>query len=252
MTMKYRYVAFHTMARGSGKPEYVVNCAKALADRGIQVLVLDGLMYEQGAILHRFYEVLGSAPKAEDGNNLYDLIRDYEILCAGNGAPPGERDDRATAGLSRPDTKYYRGRLYPDVAGRTSPIQGHPSISYLPGNNGKVVEVRARIDFQELYENCDGQRFFQYLRDALAERFDVVLMNAPAGHQEISGIICGQLADLILAIDLDSPAVEVDASFEACKRLAQRASETDHHSIAVQRVKGHSVPEVVDMILESQ
>lgn len=247
--MSYRFVAFHTMTRGTEKPTYVVNCAKALADRGFRVLVLDGLMYEQGAIPHRMYENLGAAPVTGDGINLYDLLSDYQHLCGSAGGPPAARDAAVIARLHHPSTQFYRGRLYPDVVARTNPIPSYPAISYLPGNNGKVVEVRERIDFGVLYDRCDGQRFFDYLKDALAERFDIVLINAPAGHQEISGILCGQLAELILAVDLDSPAVETDVSYQACKRLAVRASEKAPQPIEVKSVKGHSVAQVVEMIL---
>jgi hypothetical protein len=246
--MKYRFVAFHTMARGSGKPTYVVNCAKALADAGARVLVLDGLMYEQGAIPHQFYVALGATPIAEDGKNLYDLIRDYEILYLARGTPAPRQNDVRQARLSNPATRLYRGRLYPDAVGRASSLPGHPAIGYLPGNNGRVVEIRERIDFQELYDRFEGRLFFDYVKDTLAECFDVVLANAPAGHQEISGILCGQLADLVLAIDIDGPAVEPNASFQACKLLADRASAENRRRIEVRSVKGHSVSQVVGMI----
>jgi len=247
--MTYRFIAFHTMTRGTGKPAYVVNCAKALAERGISVLVLDGLMYEQGAIPHRFYETFGSVPSVEGGKNLYDLICDYQTLCSQSGNPPSERDEQLIRRLYHPVTCFFRGRLYPDVAGRAVPIPGYPTIRYLPGNDGKVVEVRERIDFQALYEQHDGHRFFDYLRETLSKAFDLVLINAPAGHQEISGILCGQLADLILAVDVESPGIEADVSYQACERLAQRAAEAERHPIDVKRVKGHNLAQVIEMIL---
>ncbi len=238
--MKHRFVAFHTMMRGTGKPTYVVRCAKALAQRNTRVLVLDGLMYEQGAVQHQIYEVLGSTPTVEDGKNLYDLIRDYETLYT----------DTATTGeftiSNLPD-----GQRYPDACSRTIPLHGWSSIDYLPGNNGNVVEVRERIDFIALYEQHDGHRFFEYVKATLSERYDVVLINAPAGHQEISGILCGQLADLILAIDMDSPAIKTDASFEACRKLAQSVQNQRGRGIEVKSVKGHDLDAVIQMILQS-
>ena len=249
VAMTYQFIAFHTMTRGTEKPAYVVNCAKALADRGIRVLVLDGLMYEQGAIPHRLHDILGAAPVREPGRNLYDLIRDYETLCSNGGGPPRERDNTLIARLRAPGTRFYRGLLYPDIVERLSEIPGYPAIGYLPGNDGRVAEVRKRIDFQWLYDEHDGHRFFDYIRATLSESFELILINAPAGHQEISGILCGQVADLILAIDSDSPAVETDVSYEACKRLALRADESEHRRIDVKGVKGHSVPQVIDMIV---
>ena len=55
--MTSKFIAFHSMLRGSGKPEYIVGCAKALADRGAKVLVVDGLMYEHGAIPLVFHDI---------------------------------------------------------------------------------------------------------------------------------------------------------------------------------------------------
>ncbi len=249
--MKYKFVAFHTMTRGAGKPGYVVNCAKALADAGVNVLVLDAVMYEQGAIAHQFFEILGATPVIEDGKNLYDLIHDYEALCLDSGAPPFEAEPLPLANhLEYPESSCFRGYRYPDVCSRTTRLPDLPLISFLPGNNGRVVEVRERIDFQESHESRYGQQFFEYVKAALSERFDVVLINAPAGHQEISGILCGQIADLILAIDLDSPVLEPDASFEACRQLAQRVHKEGWRRIEVKSVKGHSLSEVVKMILQ--
>lgn len=248
--MKHRFIAFHTMMRGSGKPAYVVGCAKALAERNANVLVLDGLMYELGAIPHQFYEVLGSTPVIKDGNNLYDLIRDYETLRLNEIVPYSRHDMRFPRPLAFPVTHVFMGRPYPDVCGRAILLPGWPSISYLPGNNGKVVDVRERIDFHQLYENLDGERFFDYAKGALSERYDYVLINAPAGHQEISGILCGQLADLLLAIDVASPAVEADASFEACKQLVQRVHEEGRHKIEVKSVKGQDLNTVMQIILQ--
>lgn len=249
--MKYKFVAFHTMTRGAGKPGYVVNCAKALADAGVNVLVLDAVMYEQGAIAHQFFEILGAAPVIEDGKNLYDLIQDYEDLCLDNGAPPSEAAPFPIATQQKPlETSCFRGYRYPDAYSRTTRLPGLPLISFLPGNNGRVIDVRKRIDFHELHESRSGHQFFEYLKAALSDRFDVVLINAPAGHQEISGILCGQIADLILAIDVDSPVLEPDASFEACRQLAQRVHEEGWRRIEVKSVKGHSLSEVVKMILQ--
>ncbi len=249
--MKYKFVAFHTMTRGAGKPGYVVNCAQALADAGVNVLVLDAVMYEQGAVAHQFFEILGATPVIEDGNNLYDLIHDYEALCLDTGAPPSESAPLpAAAQQKHPEISYFRGSRYPDAYSRTTRLPDLPLISFLPGNNGRVIEVRERIDFHELHENRSGHQFFEYVKAALSERFDVVLINAPAGHQEISGILCGQIADLILAIDVDSPVLEPDSSFEACRQLAQRVHEEGRRRIEVKSVKGHSLPEVVKMILQ--
>ena len=236
------------MMRGLGKPAYVVKCAKALSEKNIDVLVLDGLMYEQGAIQHQFYEILGAVPVLEDGKNLYDLIRDYESLYKDESAASSTEDGLAAKRLGSLETNLYKERRYPEVCNRVVAVPDWPFISYLSGNNGRVVEVRERIDFHDLYENFQGHWFFEYVKNELAHRYDVVLINAPAGHQEISGILCGQLADLILALYLDSPAVEADASFEACRKLAQRVHAEGRHNIEVKSIKGHDLDEVVQMI----
>ncbi len=248
--MKLQFVSFHTMMRGLGKPAYVVKCAKALAERNVNVLILDGLMYEQGQIQHYIYEVLGSNPVIKDGNNLYDYIRDYETLCSTKSETYSGYDAHSNDLRKSPVANVLGVHPpYPEINGRIMQITGWPSISYLPGNNGKVVEVRERIDFHAIYEHFGGYQFFEYVRNSLSEHYDITLINAPAGHQEISGILCSQLSDLILALDLDSPAVEADASFEACEQLVQRAHEQGGHTIEVKSLKGHNLDEVVKLIL---
>lgn len=252
VSMTYTFVAFHTMIRGSGKPRYIVGCARALAEKGAKVLVVDGLMYEQGAIPHQFYEILGSSPAIRaDGRNLYDLICDYETLCAGNEAPPEGLADGIKNRLAFPVTRIYRNHVLPDVCGRASTIPDYDRISYLPGNNGDLVEVKERIDFHELFESHSGHEFFRYIREQLIGEYDFVLLNAPAGHQEISGILCGHMADVILAIDVDSPAVSSDSSFRTCSKLVQRARKEGMRPIPVKSVKGHDLEDVVGMIVET-
>ena len=82
--------------------------------------------------------------------------------------------------------------------------------------------MKKRIDFHELFDSHSGHELFKYIREQLSGTYDYILLNAPAGHQEISGILCGQMADVILAIDVDNPAVEADASFQTCSKLAEQ------------------------------
>ena len=130
--MKYKFVAFHTMMRGAGKPEYVVNCAKALADAGVNVLVLDAVMYEQGAIAHQFFEILGATPVIENGKNLYDLIHDYEALCLDNGAPPSEAEPFPLA-------NHLIDYIFADFDGFNDGYQWH-YISLVTHGNGLTIQ----------------------------------------------------------------------------------------------------------------
>lgn len=251
--MNNQFIAFHTMIRGSGKPQYIVGCARALAEKGAKILILDGLMYEQCAIPHQFYQMLDTSPVIpKDGNNLYDLIFDYETICDGNETPPKRIAKDVEKRLTYPVTRMFRKHVFPDVCGRVSPVPGYRLISYLAGNNGNVVEIRERIDFHELFESHCGYEFFEYIREQLTGEYDFILLNAPAGHQEISGIFCGHMADIILAIDIDSPSIEDDPSFQTCRKLAQRIQDDGLRQVCVKSVKGHDLEEVVEMILEGK
>lgn len=249
--MTYKFIAFHTMLRGSGKPAYIVGCARALADKGAKVLVVDGLMYEQGAIPLLFHKMLNSSITTPvSGKNLYDLISDYETLCASSSKPPvkltGEMENRLTFA----ETQMYQNLVFPDVCGRVSEVPGFERINYLGGNDGNVVEVKRRLDFHELFDTRSGHKFFRYIREQLSGAYDYILLNAPAGHQEISGILCGQIADVIFAIDVDSPVVEADASYQTCQKLAQQIQNERLRPISVESIKGHEVEEVAAMIMD--
>ena len=250
--MACKFITFHTMISDSGKPEHVVGCAMALAERGCKVLIVDGVLYEQSAIPYQFHELLGSLPgQPKYGKNLYDLIVDYETLCADGRSPPKRRVKGLEGKLTFPITQIHCGHVFPDVLGRIATIPGHAGIGYLAGNNGDVVDVRERLDFHELFESRCGYEFFKYIRKQLSEEYEFVLLNAPSGHQEISGIYCGHMADIILAIDVDSPAFEADVSFQACKKLAQRIQEEGLRPISVRSVKEHDIKEMIDMIVEA-
>ena len=58
------------------------------------------------------------------------------------------------------------------------------------------------------------------------------------------------MADIVLAIDVDSPAFETDASFQACLKLARKMQERESRPIVVKSVKEHDVGEIVDMITQ--
>jgi hypothetical protein len=249
--MTYKFVAFHTMLRGSGKPEYIVGCAEALAEKGASVLVVDGLMYEQGAIPLLLYEMLNSTvatPSA--GKNLYDLVSDYETLCGEGNKPPGKLTREMGKKLTFPAIQMYQNLVFPEVCDRVSEVPGFERISYLAGNDGNVVEVKRRLDFHELFDARSGHKFFRYIREQLSGVYDYILLNAPAGHQEISGILCGQMADVIFAIDVDSPVVEADASYQTCRKLAQQIQNERLRPISVKSIKGHKVEEITAMIME--
>ena len=249
--MACKFITFHTMIRDSGKPEHIVGCAMALTERGSKVLIVDGVLYEQSAIPHQFHEILDSLPeKSKHGKNLYDLIVDYETLCADKRSPPKRHIKGIESKLTFPITQIHCGHVFPDVLGRIVTIPGYAGIGYLAGNNGDVVEVKERLDFHELFESRCGYEFFKYFRKQLSEKYDFVLLNAPSGHEEISGIYCGHMADVILAIDVDSPAFEANVSFQACKKLAQRIQEEGLRPISVKSVKEHGIKEMMDMITE--
>ena len=249
--MSCKFVTFHTMIIGPAKPLDIVGCAMALVGKGAKVLIMDGVMYEQSAIPHQFHMLLNSLPgRPTNGRNLYDLIADYNTLCSNKKSPPGGITKSLEDKLVFPVTKRYRDHVFPDVIGRISTIPDYSDINYLAGNNGSVVEVKDRLDFFELFESRCGFEFFKYIRKELSEVYDFVLLSAPPGHQEISGIFCSHMTDLILAIDIDSPAFEKDASFQACRKLAQRIREEGLRPISVKSVKEHNVKEIVDMIME--
>ncbi len=245
-----KMISFHSMVRGSGKSALVVKAAKFLADQGHQVLLLDGYLYEIGGLHHNIAKIFGTWPTCEHGHNLYDIIEDYQTLHQAHLDPAAELAPQTLGLLNLPAVKSLHGRLMPEVIQRAVPVPTQERIHFLPGNHGDVLELLAPIDFDHLFDAQQGGQFFQFLKDEWSEHYDYVLCNANTGYDSFSGIICGQLADLLLAVDMDYNGGPVNPSYSACLRLACRATQAGFRPVPVKSIKTHDVNTVAQILAE--
>jgi len=249
--MAQKFISFHSMIRGSGKTAYVVRTAKALSEKNHKVLLIDGYTHEVGGLLHRVADILGSVPELAYGCNLYDIMRDHELLLSVDREAKKKDVEKTVNKLTRSDVVIYKGHIVPEIVDRVCHIPGYDRIDFLPGTDSGNMDIKPAIDFKHLYENQQGCNFFDFLKDSLKNRYDFILIDAPVGFYTISGILCGHLADLFLAVDVDSPAYEGRPSYEVGLRLAEQVTRADQHPIRVESVKGQEAGYLVDLILEN-
>ncbi|MCP3869837.1 MAG: hypothetical protein GY703_17445 [Gammaproteobacteria bacterium] len=250
--MGKQFVSFHSMIRGSGKTTYMVHAAKDLGERGYRVLLVDGYIYEVGGLLHRVADIMESVPEWREGCNLYELIRDHELLCSANPKSKKKEIEKLINGLSRSEVFMYQGQMVPEVVSRMRQIPGYERIDFLPGSDCRNMDIKPAIDFEHLYDNQFGCNFFDYLKDSLKAHYDFVLIDAPVGFYTISGILCGQLADLFLAVDVDSRAYQNRPSYEVGLKLAKKLEDSGLVPPRVEAIKGDGVEYLVDLIVGSE
>ncbi|MEJ1381061.1 MAG: hypothetical protein RPU52_04755 [Candidatus Sedimenticola sp. (ex Thyasira tokunagai)] len=246
--MGKKFVSFHSMIRGSGKRAYMARAAKALSEKKYRVLLLDGYIYEVGGLLHRAVDVLDSVPEWREGCNLYDLICDHVTLLSADPKSKKKDLDKIIQKLNLPDVTMYKGQAVPDILQRICHFPEYELIHFLSGSDCKNMDIKPAIDFERLFDDLPGCNFFDYLKSSLEPHYDFVLIDAPVGFYTISGILCGKLADLFLAVDVDSRAYRGRPSYEVGLKLANNIRESGSPPPRVESIKGDKVSYLVQLI----
>ncbi|MCP4040838.1 MAG: AAA family ATPase [Gammaproteobacteria bacterium] len=247
--MTNKFVSFHSMVRGSGKTTYMVQVAKALAEKQYKVLLMDGHIYESGGLIHRITDVLGSVLKYEKGHSLYELLNDHEVLRSAGMKPESKDEKKTLKRLSVQDVEINRGFLMPDVVGRIIHLPEQERIDALLGTDPREIAIKPTIDLERMFDKYYGCEFFDYLKEKLEQIYDFILIDAPVGYSSLSGILCGQLADIFLAIDVDNPAYEHSPSYQVGLKLAEKVNDDGQATISVKSVKDNDVDHMVELVL---
>jgi len=221
--MPSKFISFHSMVIGTGKSSLIVQAGKELSKLNYRVLLVDGYMYEIGALRHKIRDIIGVLPKETAGKNLYDLIEDYETISTHYINPAFPATFGTVNKLNLPSTNDHGGRLMPEVKDRVLSIPNMPGLDFLPGNNGDVLEIKKPIDFERIFEKWDGRGFFHYIKQEFTSQYDFVLCDTHTGYETLAGVICGHMADQVIAVSVDETENAADnQSYQADVRLTQR------------------------------
>lgn len=181
------FYTFYSYRGGVGRSMALSNIAVLLHRSGLNVVVAD---YDLEAPALETYLFSGGDDSAGSRSGLVDLIHSFKNAIS---QPPSTRRDADW--LSLPDIEDY---LHLVDSNEKSFIKLMPAGKRL-GDAFKVYsETVCRFDWEDFYQNWEGELFFKWLKLGLRKTgADVVLINSCAGIAEM-GRICTRLADAVV------------------------------------------------------
>ncbi len=250
--MSSKFISFHSMVIGTGKSSLIVRAGKELSARNYRVLLLDGYMYEIGGLRHKIRNLLGETPPHPNGRNLYDMVEDFETICSHYINPSFPASFGTVNKLNLPDVHKTGDRLMPEVRKRAVQIPNIGGLDFMPGNNGDVLEIKKPIDFERIFEEWNGKDFFDYVKQELTSQYDFVLCDTHTGYETLASIICGHMADLVFAVDVDlQENKEENQSYQVNVRLAQRLQSAGEETAKVMPINSQDIDRLLQIILDN-
>jgi len=179
---------FYSYKGGVGRSMALVNIAELMYRAGLKVLMIDWDLEAPG--LERFFP----AKKVDEvlkGPGVMEMLLAYKSKASQFKPGPGnslfpvfEIKDYV---IDIHDDSNEQGRLWFLPAGRRAENQ---FFEY--SNQVKI------FDWQDFYQNWEGEIFFDWLREKFEDFADVVLIDSRTGVTEMSGVCTYQLADVIV------------------------------------------------------
>ena len=191
------FFTFYSFKGGVGRSMAMANVADILARRGLRVLAIDFDLEAPG--LERYFQVEKTAALANPG--LIDLLQSFKKCLSGNAPLDDSAEFRQLERFIFPIFQQpldNGGTLHLMTAG-----QREPAAQY----HQYALAVRT-FDWQDFYDNWEGQTFFKWLRSQLSERFSGLPFNTVSGSGRI-GILASGVSALYV-----KEAVETVSDFE--------------------------------------
>ena len=182
---------FYSYKGGVGRTMALANVADIMAREGLRVLMIDFDLEAPG--LEKFFDVNYSLIRAREG--LLDLLLDYKLAMSKQAPEAAETQrfrkiEEFIVPIYQPLASGGRLNLMP--AGR----RGHQAGGQEDADQLSRYALNLRtFDWQDFYFNWAGEAFFEWLRNALREAYDLVLVDSRTGVTEMGGICAYQLAD---------------------------------------------------------
>ena len=192
----------------------LANIAYLMSDCGLNVLVLDWDLEAPG--LERF---LFNKPREIENalmhKGLVDMLLDYKNALL-NFRPEEEK----------PFFPPYQISDY--IIPIVTPRRSLGSLSLLPAGeraHKKFAEYSNKVklfDWQDFYQNWEGEIYFEWLREELENQSDVVLIDSRTGVTEMGGVCTYQMADVIVMFSIAS-----DQSIDGTLRMLKSFSDPE-------------------------
>jgi len=192
---------FYSFKGGVGRSMALANVAELCYRRGLEVLIVDFDLEAPG--LERYFDVPEAVHDAEeviDKRGVIDLLVSYSQLRA----LPLPVSPRGTGSLIEPEPPFPVEPLNKFIVPIYEKTARSGSLSIIPagqrgGDHFKEYADRLRsFDWDDFYATKEGERFFDWFREAAEDCADVVLIDSRTGVTEMSGVCTYQLADVVV------------------------------------------------------
>jgi tetratricopeptide (TPR) repeat protein len=234
-------VTFYSFKGGVGRSMALANVARWLQLCGLNVAVIDWDLEAPGLETF-FFADEAEAARTHAQLGVIDLLHLYQRMHANLGleltptAPDAPAADAATV-LARlqerlPPMQHALVHVAPPRHGGPAGVEpGRLSLLGAGWRDGERFAAYANavqaFDWADFYANLHGQAYFEWLRGALAEVADIVLVDSRTGVTEMGGVCTRQLADVVVALvapnrqNIDGSS-RMAASFTRPEVLAER------------------------------
>jgi hypothetical protein len=185
-------VTFYSFKGGVGRTQLLANAAVGLANRGLDLVLMDMDFESPG--LHAYFFPTEENPRGE-------AFRDQDLS-----SDPGLIDiltDYVAGHQERPDLwRLLRPLHHPSL------VAGKGSIRLLPPGRLDAEYPRriAEFSWERFYEDAHGYAYIEYLRDTLLSGddqhrgADLILVDSRTGLTDAGNICTGQLPDILVIL----------------------------------------------------
>jgi hypothetical protein len=181
---------FYSYKGGVGRSMALANVAELFYQAGLKVLMIDWDLEAPG--LERFFPINHEAVLAKDG--IIDLLIKYKQDMA---QEISFGKDQGFLPFQTPKDLIFdiykdpsaKGKLWLLTAGKRS-----------KENFPKYAQSTRAFNWQDFYQNWEGELYFEWLRQQFEEFADVILIDSRTGVTEMGGVCTYQLADVVVML----------------------------------------------------
>ncbi|GAK56719.1 hypothetical protein U27_03682 [Candidatus Vecturithrix granuli] len=185
---------FYSYKGGVGRSMALVNIAHLMYNDGWKVLIVDWDLEAPG--LERFLFSTKQIDNALAYRGIMNMLQDYKEKLL---------DFQPEEGTSFfPVYDIVEEYIVDITPNKNEDKDNQAKLSFLSAGQRKGKqfleysnEVK-RFDWQDFYQNWEGEVYFEWLREQFNERFDVVLIDSRTGVTEMGGVCTYQLADVVV------------------------------------------------------
>ena len=176
---------FYSYKGGVGRSMALANIAELFYQDGMQVLMVDWDLEAPG--LERYFPI--DQEEALNTRGLLDMLLTYKTQMA------EERKDSTPLQLEKPED--YLIDIYPNNNQENKLLlltAGRRSSEHFSQYSQSIIS----FDWKDFYENWEGERYFERLRQEFEKIADVILIDSRTGATEIGGVCTYQMADIVV------------------------------------------------------